>query len=86
VYDAISINTPSIVSDLPVNREIDIGVVRFFAAGSVDDLAAKMVDMLVTPPEMPSKEETFARLTKRQQELGSFLLSIASMVARGAFA
>jgi glycosyltransferase involved in cell wall biosynthesis len=86
VYDAISINTPSIVSDLPVNREIDIGVVRFFAAGSVDDLAAKMVDMLVTPPEMPSKEETYARLTLRQQEFGKFLLGILSMVAKGEFA
>lgn len=85
VYDAISINTPSIVSDLPVNREIDIGVVRFFAAGSADDLAAKMVDMLVTPPKMPSKEETCARLTLRQQEFGKFLLGILSMAAKGDF-
>jgi hypothetical protein len=68
-----------------VNREIDIGVVRFFAAGSADDLAAKMVDMLVTPPKMPSKEETCARLTLRQQEFGKFLLGILSMAAKGDF-
>ena len=81
VYDAVSINKPSIVSDIPVNREIDIGVVRFFAAGSAEDLAAKMADILVTPPRMPSREETLTRLTMRQQELGSFLLDISTMLA-----
>jgi glycosyltransferase involved in cell wall biosynthesis len=81
VYDAVSINKPSIVSDIPVNREIDIGVVRFFAAGSAEDLAGEMVNMLVTPPEMPSSEENLARLTMRQQELGSLLLDISHMLA-----
>lgn len=81
VYDAISINKPSIVSDIPVNREIDIGVVRFFAAGSVADLAEKMVGMLIAPPQMPSREETLARLAMRQQELGRLLLDISNMVA-----
>jgi len=81
VYDAISINKPSIVSDIPVNREIDIGVVRFFAAGSVEDLAEKMVGMLIAPPQMPSREETLARLAMRQQELGRLLLDISNMVA-----
>jgi glycosyltransferase involved in cell wall biosynthesis len=82
VYDAVSTGTPSIVSDIPVNREIDIGVVRFFVAGSAEDLASKMMDTLVKPPQLPSIEETFGRLTVRQQELGSLLLKISSMVLK----
>jgi glycosyltransferase involved in cell wall biosynthesis len=84
VYDAISINIPSIVSDIRVNREIDIGVVRFFTAGSVDDLAERMAEMLSQPPEMPSDEENFARLCKRQQQCGGVLLDLSRMSAYGA--
>ena len=82
VYDAVSTGTPSIVSDIPVNREIDIGVVRFFAAGSAEDLAAKMIEMLDNPPQMPSREEIFKQLTLRQRELGGLLFDISSMVAK----
>jgi glycosyltransferase involved in cell wall biosynthesis len=81
VYDAVSTGTPSIVSDIPVNREIDFGVVRFFVAGSAEDLAVKMMDMLANPPQLLTKEETFAWLTRRQQEFGKLLLEISSMVA-----
>jgi glycosyltransferase involved in cell wall biosynthesis len=81
VYDAVSTRTPSIVSDIPVNREIDIGVVRFFAAGSAEDLAAKMAEMLVNPPQKLGEEETFAQLKRRQRELGSLLLDITKFVA-----
>jgi len=82
VYDAVSTGTPSIVSDIPVNREIDLGVIRFFAAGSADDLAAKMMEMLRDPPRMPSKEETYKQLTMRQRELGSLLFDISAMVTK----
>jgi glycosyltransferase involved in cell wall biosynthesis len=76
VYDAVSTGTPSIVSDIPVNREIDIGVVRFFVAGSAEDLASKMIDMIVNPPQLLNGEEAFERLTLRQQEFGNRLLEI----------
>ena len=82
VYDAVSTGTPSIVSDIPVNREIDIGVVRFFATGSAEDLAAKMMEMLENPPQMPSKEEAIMQLTMRQRELGSLLFDISSTVMK----
>lgn len=85
VYDAISINTPSIVSDIPVNREIDIGIVHFFEAGCVDDLATQMIANLNKPPVLPSQEEICARLSGRQREYGSLLLQIAAQVANGAF-
>ncbi len=81
VYDAVSTRTPSIVSDIPVNREIDLGVVSFFAAGSVEDLAAKMAEMLVNPPWKPGEEKTLAQLKSRQRELGGLLLNIVNSVA-----
>jgi glycosyltransferase involved in cell wall biosynthesis len=86
VYDAVSTGRPSIVSDIPVNREADIGVVRFFAAGSAEDLAAKMMEMLLDPPQMPSPEETFMQLSMRQSELGSLLFDISAMVTKSSTA
>ena len=82
VYDAVSSGTPSIVSDIVVNLEIDLGVVRFFKAGSPKDLAEKMADAMVNPPIRPSKSETLMQLTKRQQELGRVLLDAARLAIR----
>jgi len=79
VYDAISLGTPSIVSDIPVNREINMGNVLFFTAGSVENLAEKMATMLVNPPQRLSNEQTFAQLAARQQEIGRILLDVARM-------
>ena len=82
VYDAVSSGTPSIVSDIVVNLEIDLGVVRFFKAGSPKDLAEKMADAMVNPPIRPSKSETLMQLTKRQQELGRVLLDASRLAIR----
>lgn len=82
VYDAVSMNKPCIVSDIAVNREIDIGVVRFFTAGSAEDLAAKMIDVIGHPPEMPAHEEVIAKLRERQVEFARVLTSVAGAVAR----
>lgn len=79
VYDAVSTRTPSIVSDIPVNREIDIGDVRFFAAGSAEGLAEKMVDVLIHPPRRLSREESLEQLAARQRELGRVLMHIVNI-------
>jgi glycosyltransferase involved in cell wall biosynthesis len=84
VYDAISLNVPVIASDIPVNREIDIGVVQFFKAGSTEDLAVKMIEVIRNPPKMPNEENTYARLRQRQLEYGNLLLDISSSVINGA--
>jgi glycosyltransferase involved in cell wall biosynthesis len=80
VYDAISTGTPAIVSDIEVNREIDIGIVEFFKAGSPEDLAATMLKMLSSPPQRMSSEATIDLLSKRQREAGARLLEIARWV------
>jgi glycosyltransferase involved in cell wall biosynthesis len=86
VYDAVSTGTPAIVSDIPVNREIDLGVTCFFTAGSPEGLAEKMIGWMVDPPRKPSEEESLAQLTARQRELGFLLLNIARVVASGSSA
>jgi glycosyltransferase involved in cell wall biosynthesis len=68
VYDAIGLGIPVVVSDIKINREIDCGAVRFFHAGSADDLAKKITETLDILPSQPAKEELLdssaARLTK----------------------
>jgi glycosyltransferase involved in cell wall biosynthesis len=77
VYDATSLNKACIVSDIPVNKEIDIGVVRFFAAGSAEDLAMKLIGMLENPPEMPRHDDLAARLRIRRLEFARVLAEAA---------
>ena len=80
VYDAVSLDVPSIVSDIPVNREIDIGFVRFFSAGSPEDLAEKLIDFLEDPPQLPTETETILRLQEREHKLGEVLLQTARSI------
>jgi glycosyltransferase involved in cell wall biosynthesis len=82
MYDAVSTGTPGIVSDLDVNREIDIGIVEFFQAGSAEDLASKMLGVLTDPPKRMSADETFDLLINRQKEFGARLLEVALFVAK----
>jgi glycosyltransferase involved in cell wall biosynthesis len=78
VYDAVSTCTPAIVSDIDVNREIDIGVIEFFRAGSAEDLAKKMLEFLNDPPMRMGKIEALEVLSQRRREFGARLLEVAS--------
>lgn len=80
VYQAISLNVPAVVSDITVNRKIDIGTVRLFPARSPEDLAEKRIDLLKDPPQTPSQEETRFRLQERQRELGRVLLETSRSI------
>ena len=46
LYDAIGLGVPAVVSDIPINLEIDTGDVAFFRAGNAEDLAEKLQTML----------------------------------------
>ncbi|MGB8481132.1 MAG: glycosyltransferase [Acidobacteriaceae bacterium] len=78
VYDAVSTCTPAIVSDIDVNREIDIGVIEFFRAGSAEDLAKKMLEFLNDPPIRMGKIEALEILSQRRREFGARLLDVAN--------
>lgn len=80
VYNAIAMGTRCIVSDIPVNLEIDDDKITFFKAASPEDLARKMALVLNTPYQKP----TLALLQKeghdRMQELGEALIKVMKQV------
>ena len=61
VYEAIGLGVPAVVSDIPVNREINQGNVRFFHAGDPADLAEKTAQVLMNPGLRPARDELLAR-------------------------
>lgn len=74
VYDAVATATPAILSDIAVNREVDLGVTDFFKVGSPEDLANRMINNLRFPPERLSAESTLSMLRDRQRLMGNALL------------
>jgi glycosyltransferase involved in cell wall biosynthesis len=74
VYDAVSVGIPAIVSDIPVNREIDIGTITFFRAGSAEDLANKMICSLKNLPERMAPETMQSLLATCQRKMGEVLM------------
>ncbi|MBP2655828.1 MAG: glycosyl transferase group 1 [Firmicutes bacterium] len=81
VREAVSLGIPSIISDIPVNKELTDKEVIFFRTGSVEDLAEKMVRVipraLITPPETTILE---AKAKARAQVRGEKLLEVISYV------
>lgn len=75
VYDAVSLGVPSIVSDIPVNLEINEPSVTFFKAGSADALAARMRQHLqLSNGSQPSAATLIADGQARRIACGKVLL------------
>jgi glycosyltransferase involved in cell wall biosynthesis len=76
VYDAVSTGTPAILSDIPVNREVETDGrrIRFFRAGSAGDLAEQMRAALERRPQPLAREELCRQSEARAERLGSRLL------------
>lgn len=70
VYEAIGLGVPAVVSDIPVNREIDIGDVRLFRAGDAADLAAKTAQILTSPSTRPTHETLLQNGERSLSRLG----------------
>ena len=67
VEDAVSLGVRSVVSDIPVNREMEEETVTFFRGGDVIDLAEKMKEMICTEYTRPGKE-TLVTLGRQRQK------------------
>lgn len=80
-YDAIAVGTPLIASDIPVNRELNLGDVRYFRAGDPRDLAERML-LALQPTTRPSKEELMERCNNSVQALGECLTNAATIAIR----
>lgn len=67
IEDAVSLGVRSVVSDIPVNQEMEEDTVTFFHCGDVRDLAEKMKEMIVSEYERPDKE-TLVSLGRQRQK------------------
>lgn len=80
VYDSVALGVPSIVSDIPVNKEIDEENVCFFRAGSSDDMKDKMLEALKKDEKRPSTEALIERGHHRAERLGNILIEAMDYV------
>lgn len=78
VYNAIALGRPVILSDLPVNREIEAGLTRFFDPHDAGDLLAKL---RLAANAGPVAEDAAALLRESDARLLAF-----GQALRGAFA
>jgi glycosyltransferase involved in cell wall biosynthesis len=74
VYDAVSLGVPAIVSDIPVNLEIDDPTVSFFRARDPQDLAEKMRRALDSDRRPPDVMQLLASGLRRRRQYGKEIL------------
>lgn len=80
VYEAIGLGVPAVVSDIPVNLEIDQGDIRFFKTGDAADLARHVAAILSSPPARPSRETLLARGDANLAKLGNAICDYLSHI------
>ena len=80
VYDAVALGVPSIVSDIPVNKEILEGNVFFFHSGSSDAMKEIMLELLEVDIQKPSREVLFEQGYQRAERLGNALCEAVEFV------
>lgn len=81
VYDALSLGVPAIVSDIPVNREIEGEPIEFFPAGDAEKLAHLMEAQLKTPRTPVSNSELISKGKRRRSACGAVLWSAVDFAA-----
>lgn len=86
VYNAVAVGTYAIVSDIPVNREIEEEIVTFFQTGSSEDLAVKMMEALQKRKKTIRESDLLASSLARQRRLGEAFREIieAALSSRNA--
>jgi glycosyltransferase involved in cell wall biosynthesis len=75
ILESVAYGVPSIVSDIPVNKEIDDETVIFFKSGSPEDLAKKMRIIAINKKKEYSVQELIEKNNKSLLKLGNVLLS-----------
>jgi glycosyltransferase involved in cell wall biosynthesis len=84
VYEAVGIDTPVIVSDIAVNREIADEGVEFFPVGSAQHLAELMDAKLGAPKSRVDDDVLLERAAMRRERLAAALMRAigATMLGR----
>lgn len=78
VYDAVGLGVRAIVSDIPVNLEIQDSLVTFFRTGSAKDLAQKLLNILEDTPPVIDRQHQMQLAQKRSSLLGDQLIDAVS--------
>jgi glycosyltransferase involved in cell wall biosynthesis len=81
IYNAVSLDVPAIVSDLPVNREVEGGAVEFFPAGDAGALCEKMEKRLAAPHVRASWDSLINRGQSRRAACGAVIWQAIDFVA-----
>jgi glycosyltransferase involved in cell wall biosynthesis len=74
--DAIAVGKRAIISDIPVNCELQNDLVTFFAARDASSLAASMTDVLCSPEQSVDAESLRTAEKERLRRLGDVLFDI----------
>jgi glycosyltransferase involved in cell wall biosynthesis len=80
VYDAVSLDVPAIISDIPVNREVEGPAIEFFPAGQAAALADKMKARLAAPHRRASPNELITAGQRRRAKCAAVLWSAVDAV------
>ncbi len=73
VYNAVSLDVPVILSDIPVNREVEGTAIDFFPPGDARALATKMKARLGTPHQRASDRDLLSLGQRRRAACGDLL-------------
>ena len=79
IYDAISLGVRTIVSDIPVNREIEEWVTAYFPLNDIGALHQNMAEMLKTSAPQMQVEQLRELGLERRRRCAEALLSAASV-------
>jgi glycosyltransferase involved in cell wall biosynthesis len=80
VYDAVALDVPAIVSDIPVNREVEGPAVEFFTAGDAAALAERMKACLRARHQKASPADLLAKGRQQRAICGAMLWSALDYV------
>lgn len=75
VYDAVSLGVPVILSDIPVNKEVNAKNLHFFKSGDSDSLTEKMIEIINTRTNRPSQADLLHMGRNNLSNLGNTLLN-----------
>lgn len=83
VYDAVSLGLPVILSDIPVNREVEGEGVQYFQIGNAENLAVMMKGVLEKTHHRPGLPVLLANAARSADQLGNALLVAAARAMPG---
>jgi glycosyltransferase involved in cell wall biosynthesis len=78
VFDAAALGVPVILSDIDINREVEIDTVFFFEAGNCEALAKQMMSLSERDIERVSTEALLSNGKKQAVRLGESLMAAIS--------